>query len=87
MKINQTVTLVGATGMPTVATVHAIVGAGESGYKILDLAAGAEIARDVPHARDLVAGAPYWTLDDVPIPTPALDITWHSNPALDEEAA
>lgn len=53
MKTGQRVTYCGHDGRQQTATVAAVVGAGASGYKRLDLALeGAVIARDVPYRLD-----------------------------------
>lgn len=67
MRPNDRVTFVDPKGKDHPATVTAVVGTGESGFKRLDVRStsiyGEAVGKDVPHFADHAQGEGYWTLE------------------------
>lgn len=65
MKPGQVVTYVDHAGTRQRASVVAVVGAGDSGYKTLDLYVSGEVIASVDHEHDRVDDAGWWTLAEL----------------------
>jgi hypothetical protein len=62
MKPGVAVVALDGSGTTTRAVVTAVVGAGPSGYKRLDLTVGSDEWADVPHSNDAAVGEDCWLL-------------------------
>ena len=63
MKVGDEVTYVDPHGSGSVAHVTAVVGAGPSMFKLLDLRVNGKLVEHVSHENDRTTGVGYWTLD------------------------
>lgn len=86
MRAGQVVVLVDADGGRSLAVVAAVVGAGASNYKTLDLRHGDAEFKDVPHFNDRAEHAPFWGLSDEAIPDTAPAAESSVEPVVKEKA-
>ncbi len=72
MKPGKAITYYNEGGTPSPAVVDAVVGTGDSLYKILDVTCdgGKTVIEDVVHQNDKVAGKGFWTLPDEALNVP-----------------